>query len=122
MVDKWIGAGDICRQPWKKRLLWIVVRRPGLLSALVSRAGLILVTTRSLRAEIRDIRAEMKALENRLDKRIDELAERVSRLEQSQAHTAGLIEGIRESLFDWARRVSLGDRVAEDAEPYEPEG
>ena len=42
-------------------------------------------------------------------------------LEQSQAHTAGLIEGIRESLFDRARRISTGDRVAEDSESYEPQ-
>ena len=95
----------------------------------IALAGLMLVTTRSIRAEIRDIRAElrdiraeMKALEDRLNKRIDELSERVSRLEQSQAHTAGLIEGIRESLFDRARRVSTGDRVVESSESYEPEG
>ena len=101
----------------------------------IALAGLILVTTRGIRAEIRDIRAEirdiraeirdiraeMKALEDRLNKRIDELSERVGRLEQSQAHTAGLIEGIRESLFDRARRISTGDRVAEAAESYEPQ-
>ena len=40
---------------------------------------------------------------------------------QSQAHTAGLIEGIRESLFDRARRISTGDRVAEASESYEPQ-
>ena len=102
----------------------------------IALAGLILATTRSIRveirdiraeirdirAEIRDIRAEIQALADRLDKRIDELSERVSRLEQSQAHTAGLIEGIRESLFDRARRVGTGDRVAESSESYEPEG
>ena len=99
----------------------------------IALAGLMLATTRGIRAELRaevrdiraelrDIRAEMKALADRLNKRIDELSERVSRLEQSQAHTAGLIEGIRESLFDRARRVSTGDRVAESSESYEPEG
>ena len=36
----------------------------------IALVGLILVTTRSIRAEIRDIRAEMKALADRLDKRI----------------------------------------------------
>ena len=36
----------------------------------IALAGLMLVTTRSIRAEIRDIRAEMKALADRLDKRI----------------------------------------------------
>ena len=61
-------------------------------------AGLILATTRG-------IRAEMRAQLDRMDKRLDELSVRVSRLEQSQAHTAGLIEGIRDSLFDRAGRV-----------------
>ncbi len=54
-------------------------------------ASLILATMRS-------IRAEMRALSDRL-----------GRLEQSQAHTAGLISGIRESLFDRAGRVGPGD-------------
>ena len=52
----------------------------------------------------------------------DKLSERVSRSEQSQAHTAGLIEGIRESLFDRVRRVGASERVAEDAESYDPQG
>ena len=30
-------------------------------------------------------------------------------------------EGSRESLFDRARRISTGDRVAEAAESYEPQ-
>ena len=106
----------------------------GILVALVSvgiaLAGLILVTTQRMRT---DMRAEMKALEERLNKRIDEglgtlsgqvdkLSERVSRLEERQAHTAGLIEGLRDSLFDRARRVERGERVAEDGESYEAEG
>ena len=33
----------------------------------------------------------------------------------------GLIEGIRESLFDRARRISTGDRVAEASESHEPQ-
>ena len=52
----------------------------------------------------------------------DKLSERVSRSEQSQAHTAGLIEGIRESLFDRVRRGGASERVAEDAESYDPQG
>ena len=77
----------------------------------IALAGLILATMRSIRAEIREIRAEMR-----------ELSVRVSRLEQSQAHTAGLIEGIRDSLFDRAGRVGAGERVAESAESYNPQG
>ena len=93
----------------------------------IALAGLILVTTQRMRA---DMRADMKALEERLNKRIDEglealsdqvskLAERVSRLEERQAHTSGLLEGLQGSLFDRARQVNTGERVAEESESYE---
>ena len=109
----------------------------------IALAGLILVTTQRMRA---DMRADMKALSDQVNKlaervgrleegqaRMDEvletlsagqdkLAERVGRLEERQAHTAGLLEGLQGSLFDRARRVSTGERVAEDAESYETEG
>ena len=97
-------------------------------------AGLILAAIRDSRVTARelrtDMRTEIQALEERLNKRIDEgletlstgqdkLSERVSRLEHSQAHTAGLLEGLQGSLFDRARRVERGDRVAEASESYE---
>lgn len=76
----------------------------GILVALVSvgiaLAGLILVTTQRMRD---DMCADMKALEERLNKRIDEglealsdqvnkLSERVSRLEEGQARMDEVLE------------------------------
>ena len=91
---------------WKVVMDWLpfVGISVGLVSVGIALAGLILATTRNTRADIRA------------------LSERVSRLEQSQAHTAGLIEGLRDSLFDRARRVGTGDRVAESSESYDPQG
>ena len=81
----------------------------------IALAGLILVTTQRMRA---DMRADMKALSDQVNK----LSERVGRLEERQAHTSGLLEGLRDSLFDRARRVSTGERVAEGSESYDPQG
>ncbi|MXY81960.1 MAG: hypothetical protein F4Y91_07840 [Gemmatimonadetes bacterium] len=81
----------------------------------IALAGLILVTTQRMRT---DMRADMKALSDQVNK----LAERVSRLEERQAHTAGLLEGLQGSLFDRARQVNTGERVAEESESYDPQG
>ncbi len=109
----------------------------------IALAGLILATTRG-------IRADMRALSDRLDKRIDEqdaklerlaerlgrqeqeqarmngvletLPERLGRLEQEQARMNGMLETIRAGLSYRVERADAGDRVAEDAESYEPEG
>ena len=128
-------------------------------------AGLILVTTQRMRAD-------MKALEERLNKRLDEkidglaarqdekidslserlgrveegqvqlserlgrqdqeqarmngvletLPERLGRLDQEQARMNGMLETIRTGLSYRVERTDAGDRVAEDAESYEPEG
>ena len=118
----------------------------GLVSVGLGLAGLILVTTRRMRE---DMRADMKALEDRLTKRIDEqdaklerlserlgrqeqeqarmngvletLPERLGRLEQEQARMNGMLETIRAGLSYQVERADAGDRVAEDAESYEPQ-
>ena len=102
----------------------------------IALAGLMLATTRG-------IRADMRALSDRLDKRIDEqdaklerlserlgrleqeqvrTNERLGRLEQEQARMNGMLETIRAGLSYRVERTDAGDRVAEDAESYEPEG
>ena len=116
----------------------------GLVSVDLGLAGLILVTTRRMRE---DMRADMKALEDRLTKRIDEqgtklerlserlgrqeqeqarmngvletLPERLGRLEQEQARMNGMLETIRAGLSYQVERADAGDRVAEAAESYE---
>lgn len=116
----------------------------GLVSVGLGLAGLILVTTRRMRE---DMRADMKALEDRLTKRIDEqgtklerlserlgrqeqeqarmngvletLPERLGRLEQEQARMNGMLETIRAGLSYQVERADAGDRVAEAAESYE---
>ena len=120
----------------------------GLLSVGLALAGLILVTTRRMRDD-------MKALEERLNKRLDEkmdsfsarlgrveegqerLAERLGRQEQEQARMNGVLEtlperlgrleqeqarmnGVLETIRDGlSYRVERGDRVAEASESYE---
>ena len=98
----------------------------------IALAGLMLATTRGIRSEMRGIRADMRALSDRLDKRIDDLSarqddkmdavsERLGRLEQEQARMNGMLETIRAGLSYRVERADAGDRVAEDAESYEPE-
>ena len=109
----------------------------------IALAGLMLATTRG-------IRADMRVFSDRLDKRIDEqdaklerlserlgrleqeqarmngvletLPERLGRLEQEQARMNGMLETIRAGLSYRVERTDAGDRVAEDAESHEPEG
>ena len=73
-------------------------------------------------SQLEQSQARMNEVLGTLSAGQDKLSERVGQLEQSQAHTAGLIEGIRESLFDRVRRVGASERVAEDAESYDPQG
>ena len=87
------------------------------------------------------IDANLSSLSARQDASTASLSDRLSRLEQAQAHTAGVLETlperlgrleqarmngvletIRDGLFERARRVGTGDRVAEDAESYDPQG
>ena len=58
-------------------------------------AGLILTSSRGLR---QDMREDMGKLESRLRDDIKQLAERVGRLEHSQAKLEGLLEGLREAI------------------------
>ena len=58
-------------------------------------AGLILTSNRGLR---QDIRQDMAQLETRLRDDIKQLGDRVGRLEHSQAHLGGLLEGLREAI------------------------
>ena len=73
---------------------------------------------RGIRADMRDIRADMRALLERQDK----LPERLGRQEQEQARMNGMLETIRAGLSYRVERADAGERVAEDAESYEPEG
>ena len=112
----------------------------------IALAGLILAAIRDSRVTARELRADIRAFSDRLDKRIDEqnakletlserlgrqeqeqarmngvletLPERLGRLEQEQARMNGVLETIRAGL---SYRVERGDRVAEDAESYEPQ-
>ena len=61
----------------------------------VTLAGLILTSNRGLR---QDMREDMGKLESRLRDDIKQLAERVGRLEHSQAKLEGLLEGLREAI------------------------
>ena len=61
----------------------------------VALAGLILTSSRGLR---QDMREDMGKLESRLRDDIKQLAERVGRLEHSQAKLEGLLEGLREAI------------------------
>ena len=115
--------------------------------------GLILAAIWDSRVTARDLliwRTEIKGLEERLTKRIDEqdakidslserlgrqeqeqarmngvletLPERLGRLEQEQARMNGMLETIRAGLSYRLERADAGERVAEDSESYEPEG
>ena len=57
----------------------------------VALAGLILTSSRGLREE-------MARMESRLREDMKQLAERVARLEHSQAKLEGLLEGLREAI------------------------
>ena len=61
----------------------------------VALAGMILTSSRGLR---QDMREDMGKLESRLRDDIKQLAERVGRLEHSQAKLEGLLEGLREAI------------------------
>ena len=64
--------------------------------------GLILTSNRGLRQDMaqlrRDMREDMGKLESRLRDDIKQLGDRVGRLEHSQAHLGGLLEGLREAI------------------------
>ena len=64
--------------------------------------GLILISNRGLRQDMaqlrRDMREDMGKLESRLRDDIKQLGDRVGRLEHSQAHLGGLLEGLREAI------------------------
>ncbi len=53
---------------------------------------------------------------------LETLPERLGRLEQEQARMNGVLETIRDGLFERAGCAGTGDRVAEDAESYDPQG
>ena len=53
---------------------------------------------------------------------LETLPERLGRLEQEQARMNGMLETIRAGLSYRVERADAGERVAEDAESYEPEG
>ena len=61
----------------------------------VTLAGLILTSNRGLR---QDMREDMGKLESRLRDDIKQLADRVARVEHSQAKLEGLLEGLREAI------------------------
>ena len=119
----------------------------------IALGGLILAAIRDSRVTARelrtDMRTEIKGLEERLTKRIDEqddkmdavserlgrqeqeqarmngvletLPERLGRLEQEQARMNGMLETIRAGLSYRVERADAGDRVAEASESYEPQ-
>ena len=68
--------------------------------------GLILTGNRGLRQDIRQdmarmesqLREDMGKLESRLRDDIKQLGDRVARVEHSQAHLGGLLEGLREAI------------------------
>ena len=72
----------------------------------VTLGGLILTGNRGLRQDIRQdmarmesqLREDMGKLESRLRDDIKQLAERVARVEHSQAKLEGLLEGLREAI------------------------
>ena len=68
----------------------------------VALAGVILTSNRGLRQDMaqlrRDMREDMGKLESRLRDDIKQLGDRVGRLEHSQAHLGGLLEGLREAI------------------------
>ena len=53
---------------------------------------------------------------------LEGLPERLGRMEQEQARMNGAIETIRDGLSYRVERGDAGERVAEDAEVYEPQG
>ena len=68
--------------------------------------GLILTGNRGLRQDMRQdmaklearLREDMGKLESRLRDDIKQLGDRVARVEHSQAHLGGLLEGLREAI------------------------
>ena len=79
----------------------------------IALAGLMLATARLGRLE--QEQARMNGV-------LETLPERLGRLEQEQARMNGVLETIRAGLSYRVERADAGDRVAEDAESYEPEG
>ena len=61
----------------------------------VALAGLILTSLKGTEARLRE---DMAKLEVRLREDVKQLAERVARLEHSQAKLEGLLEGLREAI------------------------
>ena len=69
-------------------------------------AGVILTSNRGLRKDMREdmkqgesrLREDMGKLESRLRDDIKQLADRVARVEHSQAKLEGLLEGLREAI------------------------
>ena len=124
-----------------------------LAGAFITLAAFILTVMRDIRVGIGDIRADMRALSERLGRveegqaqlserlgrveegqaqlserlgRVEEgqgqLSERLGRQEQEQARMNGVLKTIRAGLAYRVERADAGERVAEDAESYEPEG
>ncbi len=104
----------------------------------IALAGLILATTRGIRADMRvqldRLDKRIDGLSARMDERIDGLSarqdqlaarmdERMGRLEQEQARMNGVLETIRDVLFARAgrREMEAGERVAEAGAEYEAE-
>ena len=98
-----------------------------IISVGVALAGLILNGQRSLREEIKSLRAEMhaelKVLREEmhaglkvLREDLNSLREEVISLRERMAHLAGLLEGLREAIT--GRRVTMAEAVAEEADQY----
>lgn len=97
----------------------------------IALAGLMLATTRSIRADMRVLLERQDKLAERLGRQeqeqtrmngvLETLPERLGRLEQEQARMNGMLETIRAGLSYRVERADTGDRVAEASESYEPQ-
>ena len=64
----------------------------------VTLAGLILTSSRGLRQDMAQQEARLREDISQLRDAMKQLADRVGRLEHSQAHLGGLLEGLREAI------------------------
>lgn len=83
----------------------------GILSVGVALAALHMASIKGLREEmnvsIKSLREDMKRMENRLDALEQRMENRLDALEQRMARLEGMLDGLREALFERAReRVS----------------
>jgi uncharacterized coiled-coil protein SlyX len=80
----------------------------GILSVGVALAALVFTSMHRMdkRIDALETRVDKRidALEARIDKRIDALEARIAALEKGQARLEGLLDGLREALFERASR------------------